>query len=258
MNIITYEHESFTHLFNCSRLSVARKLYSTMISFSIAPTALLALCLLLILNTSADDSNLTDPPLGQQAAAGFNSPSFTDDAFASTVNQPVLQQEADLPRLSDGLMENTKSLPQTDGENVNCAAGSPHTHKRLSRSSRRLSKRQKKDFCSFQHPKLAPPSSKPGASNIPARQHDKTGVGRPRESMGGPNEFIPDPMLDFKQSQLYGKPNSALCPNPNMRVPVCTPYDQQLKSPAPFLVPSRFCMCIFFIYIYLYISLPSL
>lgn len=247
MNIM----RSFTHLFNCSRLSVTSKLYSTMISFSIAPTTLLALCLLLILNTSADDSNLTDPPLGQQAAAGFNSPSFTDDAFASTVNQPVLQQESDLPRLSDRLMENTKSLHQTDGENVNCAAGSPHAHKRLSRSSRRLGKRQKNDFCSFQHhekPKLVPPpSSNPGASNIPARQQDKTGVGRPRGSMGGPNEFIPDPMLNFKQSQLYGKPNSALCPNPVMTVPVCTPYDQQLTSPAPFLVPSRFCMCIFFI-----------
>lgn len=210
-----------------------------MISFS---TTLLALYLLLILNTSADDSNLTDPPFGQQGAVGFNSPSFTDDAIASTVNQPVLQHEADLPQLSDRLTENTKSLHETDGEKVNCAADSPQ------RSSRRLRKRQQNDFCSLQHHenhKLAPPSVKPGA-----------GVERPRGSMGGPNEFIPDPMLDFKQSQLYGIPNSDLCPIPDMRVPMCTPYDQQFTSPAPFLVPSRFCMCIFFLYIYLYIYLP--
>lgn len=231
-----------------------------MISFSNAPTTLLALCLLLILNTSADDSNLTDPPFGHQAAIGF-SPSSTDDAFASTLNQPVLQHEADMPRLSDGLMGNTKSLYQTDGENVNCAADSPHALKRSSRSSRRLSKRQQHDFCSFPRhgkPQLEPPPSKPGDSNIPAGEQDKAGVERPRGSMGGPNEFVPDPMLNLKESQLYGKPNSALCPTPDRRVPMCTPYDQQLTSPAPFLVPSRFCMCTFFLDTYIYISLFSL
>lgn len=206
-----------------------------------------------MVNTSADDSNLTNPPLGQQAAAGF-SPSFPDDAFVSTVNQPVLQHEADLPRPSDGLMEITKSLLQADGENVNCAADSPHAHKRLSRSSRRLSKRQQNDFCSLQDPKLAPPPSEPRASDIPAGQQDKARIERPRGSMGGPNEFIPDPMLDYKESQLYGKANSALCPNVDLRVPVCTPYDQKFTSPAPILVPSRFCMCILFFHFYIYLS----
>lgn len=243
----------FTHPSNYSRPWVASKLYSTMVPFSIAPKKLLGLCFLLILNTSADDSNLTNPPLGQQAAAGF-SPSFPDDAFVSTVNQPVLQHEADLPRPSDGLMEITKSLLQADGENVNCAADSPHAHKRLSRSSRRLSKRQQNDFCSLQDHKLAPPSSEPRASDIPAGQQDKARIERLRGSMGGPNEFIPDPMLDYKESQLYGKANSALCPNVDLRVPVCTPYDQKFTSPAPFLVPSRFCMCIFFFHFYIYLS----
>ena len=226
-----------------------------MISFSIAPTKLLALCLLLICNTSADDSNLTDPPLGQQVAVGF-SPSFTDDAFAPTVNQPVLQHETDLSRFSDGRMENTKSLLQTDGEIVSCAAGSPRAHKRMSRSSRRLSKRQQNDFCSLQdHEKLnlAPPSVKPGASDVPVGQQDKVGNEDPQGSRGGPNEFIPDPMQDFKERQLYGKVNSALCPNLDMRVPVCTPYDQKFTSPAPILIPSRFCMYIIFSS-YIYIS----
>lgn len=47
--------------------------------FFIAPTILLALCLPLILNISADDSNLTNSPFGQEAAAvGFNMVSFSD------------------------------------------------------------------------------------------------------------------------------------------------------------------------------------
>lgn len=153
-----------------------------MISFSIAPTTLLALCFLLILNTSANDSSLTYPLVGQQGAVGFNLPSVTDDAFALNMNQLVVQDEADLPPLSDGLMKNTKSPPQTDGETVNCAADSPHRHERLSRLSRQLWKRQPNDFCSFPRP---PPPSKPGASNIPAGQQDSTGAERLRGSMGG-------------------------------------------------------------------------
>lgn len=234
------------------------RLYSTMIPFSIAPK-LLVLCLLLILHTVADDSNLTDPPLGQQAAVGF-SPSVTDDddAFGSIVNQPVIQNEADLPGLSDGLMETPKSLLLTDAENVGCAAGSPHAQKKLRRSSslRRLSKRQRNDFCSPQdheNLRLEPPSSKPGANDIPAGQQGKAGVERPRGSMEGQNEFIPDPMLSLKKNQLYGKPNSAICPSATMGVPVCTPYDQQFTSPADFLVPCRFCMCFYYFFFY-YIS----
>lgn len=229
--------------------------YSTMISFSIAPI-LLALCLFLIPNTTADDSNLTDSPLGQQTAVGF-SPSITDtdDAFGSIVYQPAIQHEADMEQLSDGLMENPKSLLIPNGENVNCA-DSPHAHKRWSRSSRRLSKRQQNDFCSLQdHEKLrlAPPSSKPEASDIFSGQQGKARVEKPRGSMGGPYEFIPDPLLDLKKSQLYGKSNPALCPNADMRVPVCAPYDQKFTSPSPFLVPCRFCMCFFFFWL---ISLP--
>lgn len=222
-----------------------------MISFSIAPRKLLALCLLLILST-ADDFNLTDPPLGQQAAVGF-SPTITDDAIGSIVIRPAIQNEVALPPLSDGLMENTKSSHKTDGENVNCAAGSPHAHKRLSRSSRRIRKRHKNDFCSLQDHeklKLAPPLPKPGASDIPAGQQGKAGVERTQGSMGESDEFFLDPMLDLKESQLYGKPNSELCPNLDMRVPVCTPYDQKITSPAPFLAPSRFCMCFFFLLLY--------
>lgn len=232
-----------------------------MISFSSAPTKLVALCLLLICNASAGDSDLTDLPLGQQVAIDL-SPSFTDDAFAPSVNQPVLLQETNLPRFSDGLMENTKSLLQTDGEIVSCAVGSsPRIHKRLSRSqSRRLSKRQQNDFCSVQDHeklKLAPPSPKPGASDTPVGQQDKVGNGGPQGSMGGPNEFIPDPMLDYKEIQLYGKVNPAMCPNLDKSVPVCTPYDQNLPSPAPILIPSRFCMytpCSSYIYLSPYLA----
>lgn len=73
---------NFACLSNCFRPWVASKLYSTIIFFSIAPTTLLALCLPLILNISADDSNLTNSPFGQEAAAvGFNLVFFSDDAF---------------------------------------------------------------------------------------------------------------------------------------------------------------------------------
>lgn len=216
-----------------------------MISFSIAPK-LLALCLLLILSITADDSILTDPPLGQQAAVGL-SPSVTDTDDA-IMNQPVIQNEADLQRLSGGLTENTKSLLLSDGENVNCA-DSPHAHRRVSWSSQRFRKRQQNEFCSprdEQKLRLVPPSYKPGASDIPAGPQDKTGFERSRGSMGGANEFTPDPLPNMKETQLYGKPNRAMCPNADMRVPVCSPFDQKFSSPASFLVPCRFCTCFLF------------
>lgn len=216
-----------------------------MISFSIAPK-LLALCFLLILYTSADDSDLTDPPLAQKTAAGF-SPSLSDGALGSVGNQPIIENEGSLGQLSDTLIETPKSLLLTDSESTNCAGSPDVPHKRSRRSSRGLGKRQQHDFCSVQDPeklKLAPPSE-PRADDIPAGQQGKAGIGRPRGSMGGPDGFIPDPMLNLKESQLYGNPNPALCPNGNMNVPVCTPYDQKFTSPAPILVPSRFCKRLF-------------
>lgn len=219
-----------------------------MISFSIAPK-LLALYLLLILSITADDSIFTDPPLGQQAAVGF-SPSVTDTDDA-IMNQPVIQNEADLQRLSGGLTENTKSFLLSDGETVNCA-DSPHAHKRLSRSSEPFSKRQQNDFCSPRDDeklRLVPPSYKPGASDIPAGPQDDTGFQRSRGSMGGANEFFPDPLPDMKKTQRYGKPNRAMCPNTRTRVPVCSPFDQKITSPAGSLVPCRFCMCFLFFFV---------
>ena len=213
-----------------------------MISFSITPK-LLALCFLLTLNTSADDSDLTDSPLAQKDPLNF-SPSLSDDGFGSIGNQPVIQNEASLQQLSDRLVETPKPPPLTDSDNFNCA-GSPHTRKMLRRSWRRLSKRQQHDFCSVQdHEKLNLESpSEPGADDSPAGQQGKDGIGRPRDSTGEPNEFIPDPMLDLHDSQLYGKPNPSLCPDADRSVPMCSPYDQRLTSPTIFLVPSRFCKC---------------
>ncbi|MCJ1346610.1 hypothetical protein MMC31_004828 [Peltigera leucophlebia] len=212
-----------------------------MISFSITPK-LIALCFLLILNTSADDPDLIDDPLLAQKAAVDFSPSLSDDAFGLVGNPQVIENEASLQQISDWLLEDPKSLLLTDSESVSCA-GSPHTHKMSRRSWRQLSPRQQHDFCSvqdYEKPRLTPPS-KPGADDIPAGQQDKAVTGRPRGSIGGPNEFLPDPMLNLKDSQLYGKPNPALCPNVVQRVPLCTPYDQKLTSPASVLVPSRFC-----------------
>lgn len=214
-----------------------------MVAFPVA-TKLVVLFLLLIFNTSADDSDLIDPLLAQKAAIDF-SPSLSDDAFASIRSQPITTNEASLQQLSDRLLEVPKPLLLTDSESDNCA-GSQHTHKMPRRRSwRRLSERQQHDFCSvedYQKPRVTRPS-KTGAGNIPAGQLGKAGIGRPRATIGGPDEILPDPMLDLKDSQLYGKPNSALCPDVDRKVPVCTPYDQKLTSPAPILVPSRFCKC---------------
>lgn len=213
-----------------------------MISFSITPK-LLALCFLLTLNTSADNSDLTDSALAQKDPLIF-SPSLSDDGFGSIGNQPVIQNGASLQQLSDRLIETPKPPPLTDSDSFDCAS-SPHTRKMLRRSWRRLSKRQQHDFCSVQdHEKLKPASpSEPGADDISAGQQGKAGIGRPRDSMGGPNEFVPDPMQDLDYSQLYGNPNPSLCPDADRRVPMCSPYDQKLTSPTLFLVPSRFCKC---------------
>lgn len=213
-----------------------------MISFSITPK-LLALSFLLILSTSADDSDLTDSPLAQKAP--LNSPlSLSDDGFGSIGNQPVIQNEASSQQLSDRLIETPEPPPLTESNSFNCA-GSPHSRKMLRRSWRRLSKRQQHDFCSVEdHEKLKLASpSEPGADDIPAGQQGNAGIGRPRGSTWEPNESIPDPIQSLDDSQLYGKANPSLCPDASRRVPMCAPYDQKVTSPARFLVPSRFCKC---------------
>lgn len=212
-----------------------------MISFSFS-AKLLALCFLLTLSTSADLSYLTDSPVTQKDPLNFSPSLLSDDGFGSIGNQPVIQNEASLQQLSDRLLETPKPPPLADSDSFSCA-GSPHTRKILRRSWRRLRKRQKHDFCPVQdHEKLKLDSpSEPGADGIPAEQQGKAGIGRPRDSMGDPNEFIPDPILDLNDSQLYGKPNPSLCPNADRSMPMCSPYDQKLTSPAVFLVPSRFC-----------------
>lgn len=213
---------------------------------SITPK-LLALCFLLTPNTSADNSDNSDnsdSALAQKDPLNF-SPSLSDDGFGSIGNQPVIQNGASLQQLSDRLIETPKPPPLTGSDSFDCAS-SPHTRKMLRRSWRRPSKRQQDDFCSVQdHEKLKPASpSEPGADDIPAGQQGKAGIGRPRDSMGGANEFVPDPMQDLDYSQLFGNLNPSLCPNADRMVPMCSPYDQKLTSPTLFLVPSRFCKCL--------------
>lgn len=218
---------------------------STMISYS-TTSKLLALCFLLILNTVAVDFELTDSALAQDAPVDFSS-SVSDDAFGSIGNQPVIKTEVGLQKLPDMLMETSKSLLLTDGEEANCANPSP-AHKTSRRSSRRIRKRLRQDFCSPQdHEKLRPARpSKPETNGTPAGQGGKAGVERPQGSIGGSNEFIHDPILNLEETRLFGEPNQALCPDMDKKVPVCTPYDQELRSPASVLVPSRFCTSILF------------